>query len=43
MFMPRRKKILRRGGFNLFGDKFGDYDIPIVFTAYVDKNKQLAK
>lgn len=37
------KDAKHRGGFNLFGDKFGDYDIPIVFTAYVDKNKQLAK
>ncbi len=24
-----------RGGFNIFGEKFGDYDIPIVFTAYM--------
>lgn len=28
-----------KGGFNLFGDKFGDYDIPIVFTAYMKKTK----
>ena len=26
-----------KGGFNLFGEKFGDYDIPIVFTAYFNK------
>lgn len=23
-----------QGGFNLFGEKFGDYNIPIVFTVY---------
>lgn len=26
-----------KGGFNIFGEKFGDYDIPIVFTAYMKK------
>lgn len=28
------KNAAHRGGFNLFGEKFGDYNIPIVFTAY---------
>ncbi len=29
-----------KGGFNLFGEKFGDYDIPIVFTAYMKNNRR---
>ncbi|MGN1039818.1 MAG: ArsR/SmtB family transcription factor [Candidatus Fimimonas sp.] len=28
------KDAVHKGGFNLFGEKFGDYNIPIVFTAY---------
>lgn len=28
------KDAVHKGGFNLFGEKFGDYNIPIVFSAY---------